>query len=212
LFRRRDGEQIDVSDVHVHETTLQHRRNDVMGQAAEVRARIAVLEAECSDSALELRFDDHTTAAAELETARAELIRLDATAAALFEAQKEVNAERQKIDMAARIEEAKQAQNEAEQRARQIMADLPVVIAEAQQLARAAQAAESDYREAYRTIKGLQHHLAHFGEPQYDGPPSTGCRHRSAWNGTGTRSIRRSPTATGSSACPADRVHDSSRG
>ncbi|MGB7794861.1 MAG: hypothetical protein WBL53_01135 [Pseudonocardiaceae bacterium] len=54
------------------------------------------------------------------------------------------------------------------------MADLPICIAEAQQLARAAQAAEQDYQEAYRTIKGLQPHLAHFGEPQYDALPQYG--------------------------------------
>jgi hypothetical protein len=54
------------------------------------------------------------------------------------------------------------------------MIDLPVVIAEAQQLARSAQALDQEYRDAEMEMRALQHHLNHFGEAQYDGPPRFG--------------------------------------
>jgi hypothetical protein len=174
LFRKRDGEQADIPNVHAHETTLSQRRNEIETQAGELRARIAELEATKADAFLEARIEDGTAAATELEAARAELATLEAIGAALLEAQQEVNRERQKLDMAARIEECRQHRDEVAQRARQVMIDLPVVIAEAQQLARAAQALDQEYRDAEMEMRALQHHLDHFGEAQYDGPPRFG--------------------------------------
>jgi chromosome segregation ATPase len=173
LFRR-NGEPADVPNVHAHETTLSQRRNEIETQAGELRARIAELEATKSDAFLEARIEDGTAAATELEAARAELATLEAISGALLEAQQAVNVERQKLDMATRIAECKQARDEVAQRARQVMIDLPVVIAEAQQLARAAQALDQEYRDAEMEMRALQHNLAHFGEAQYDGPPRFG--------------------------------------
>jgi chromosome segregation ATPase len=173
LFRR-DGEPADIPNVHAHEVTLSQRRNETQAKAEEARARIAALEAEHADAVLEGRFDDHAAAAELLESARGELIRLDAACEALFEAQKAVNAERQQIDMRTRIEECRQHRDDAAARARQVMVDLPVVIAEAQQLARAAQALDQEYRDAEMEMRTLQHHLNHFGEAQYGGPPRFG--------------------------------------
>jgi chromosome segregation ATPase len=174
LLRRRDGEQADIPNVHAHETTLSQRRNEIETQAGELRARIAQLETDKADAFLEARIDDGTAAATELEAARAELVTLEAIGAALLEAQQAVNAERQQLDMQTRIEECRQHRDEVAQRARQVMIDLPVVIAEAQQLARAAQALDQEYRDAEMEMRALQHHLNHFGEAQYDGLPRFG--------------------------------------
>jgi chromosome segregation ATPase len=173
LFRR-NGELADVPNVHAHENTLSQRRNEIETQAGELRARIAELEAAKADAFLEARIDDGTAAATELESARSDLIRVEAIAAALFEAQKEVNAERQRLDMQTRIAECKQHRDDAAMRARQVMVDLPVVIAEAQQLARAAQALDQEYKAAEGEMRALQHHLNHFGEAQYDMLPRFG--------------------------------------
>jgi chromosome segregation ATPase len=173
-LRRRNGEPADVPDVHLHEVTLSQRRNDIDAQAAELRAKVAELEASKADAFLEGRIEDGTSATTELETARAELATLQAVAAALMEAQQAVNAERQKLDMQTRIEECKVARDDAAARARAVMVDLPVVLAEAKQLARAAQALEQEYQDAEREMRSLQHHLAHFGEPQYDALPRFG--------------------------------------
>jgi hypothetical protein len=105
LLRRRDGEPIDVPSIHAHEVTLSQRRYETETQAGELRARIAELEATKADAFLEARIEDGTAAATELEAARAELATLEAIGAALLEAQQAVNAERQQIDMAARIAE-----------------------------------------------------------------------------------------------------------
>jgi chromosome segregation ATPase len=173
LFRR-NGEPADVPNVHAHETTLSQRRNEIETQAGELRARIAELEATKADAFLEARIEDGTSAATELEAARAELATLEAIGAALLDAQQEVNRERQKLDMQARIEECKAARDAAAMRARQVMVDLPVVIVEAQQLARAAQALDQEYKAAEMEMRTLQHHLNHFGEAQYAGPPRFG--------------------------------------
>jgi hypothetical protein len=171
---RRNGEQADIPNVHAHETTLSQRRNEIETQAGELRARIAELEATKADAFLEARIEDGTSADGDLETARAELATLKAISAALLEAQQAVNAERQQLDMQTRIEECRQHRDEVAQRARQVMIDLPVVIAEAQQLARAAQSLDQEYRDAEGEMRTLQHHLNHFGEAQYDGPPRFG--------------------------------------
>jgi hypothetical protein len=156
--------------VHAHEVTLTQRRNETEAKAGEVRARIAQLETDKADAFLEGRIDDGTSATTELEAARAELVTLEAIGAALLDAAQAVNAERQKLDMAARIEECKAARNDATARARQVMVDLPIVVAECQQLARTAVALEQESQEAEREMKILQYHLAHFGEPQYSVP------------------------------------------
>jgi chromosome segregation ATPase len=173
LFRR-NGEPADIPNAHAHESTLTQRRSEVDAQAGELRARIATLEATQADAFLEGRIEDGSAAATELEAARSDLIRVEAIAAALFEAQKEVNAERQRLDMQTRIAECKAARDDAAKRARQVMVDLPVVIAEAQQLARSAQALDQEYKDAEGEMRALQHHLNHFGEAQYAGPPRFG--------------------------------------
>ena len=169
LFRR-SGEPAAIQDVHSHEVTLSQRRNETETKAGEVRARIAQLETDKGDAFLEGRVDDGTSATTALEAARAELATLEAVAAALLEAAQAVNAERQKLDMQTRIEECKQARNDATARARQVMVDLPIVVAECQQLARTAIALEQESQEAEREMKILQYQLAHFGEPQYSVP------------------------------------------
>jgi hypothetical protein len=171
LFRRRDGEPVDVPNVHAHEVTLSRRRNDTQAQAAEVRARIATLEAEQADAALELRFDDQSAAAELLEAARSELVRLDATCEALLAAEHAVNAEKQQIDMHTRIAELQQDRDTAMARCQQKLADLPIVVAELQQMARAALADEADLQAAYQEIKYLHHQLAHFGQASFAGQP-----------------------------------------
>jgi chromosome segregation ATPase len=173
LFRR-NGEPADVPNVHAHENTLTQRRSEIETQVGELRAKVATLEASKADAFLEARVEDGTAAAVELESARAELATLESIAAALFEAQKEVNAERQKLDMQTRIAECKQHRDQVAEQCRRVMVDLPVVIAEAQQLARAAQALDQEYRDAEGQMRALQHHLNHFGEAQYDGPPRFG--------------------------------------
>jgi hypothetical protein len=173
LFRR-NGEPADVPNVHAHESTLSQRRNEIETQAVELRARIAELEATKSDAFLEARIEDGTAAATELEAALAELATLEAISAALLDSQQEVNRERQQLDMQTRIAECKAARDDAAARARQVMVDLPVVIAEAQQLARAAQALDQEYWDAEGEMRALQHHLNHFGEAQYAGPPRFG--------------------------------------
>lgn len=173
LFRR-SGEPADIPDVHSHEVTLSQRRNDTETKAGELRARIATLEATKADAFLEGRIGDGTSAVAELQATRTELATLEAVGAALMEAQQEVNRERQKLDMQTRIAECKAHRDEVAQRERQVMTDLPIVIAEAQQLARAAQSLDQEYIDAEREMRTLQHHLAHFGEPQYDGLPRFG--------------------------------------
>jgi chromosome segregation ATPase len=174
IFRRRDGEPADIPNVHAHESTLSQRRNEIETQAGEVRARIAALETDKADAFLEARIEDGTSATTQLEAARAELVTLEAIGAALLEAQKAVNAERQQIDMQTRIAECKQHRDEVAQRCRQVMVDLPVVIAEAQQLARQAQSLDQEYKAADGEMRALQHHLNHFGEAQYGGPPRFG--------------------------------------
>lgn len=171
IFRRNGTlAQVPDDDVHSHEVVLTQRRNDTMADAAQVRARIATLEDEHGAALLEGRFADHAAAAELLEAARAELNRLDAAAEALGQAQKQVNRERQQRDMAARIKECDQLRDAAMARCQQKLADLPVIIAEAQQMARAALADEADLQEAEREAKHLRLSLAHFDDPQFSAP------------------------------------------
>jgi chromosome segregation ATPase len=174
LFRRRDGEPIDVPSIHAHEVTLSQRRNETEAKAGEVRARIAQLETDKADAFLEGRIEDGTSATTQLEAARAELATLEAIGAALLEAAQAVNAERQKLDMQTRIAECKAARDEIAERCRQVITDLPIVIAEAQQLARQAQSLDQEYRDAEGEMRTLQHNLAHFGQAQYDALPRYG--------------------------------------
>ncbi len=169
---RRNGQPAAVpdDDVHGHERVLSDRRNETIGLISQVRTRIATLEEEHGASLLEGRFEDHAAAADLLESARTECHRLEAAAAALHEAQQAVNRERQQRDMQTRIAECDQAREEAMARCQQRLADLPVIIAEAQQVARAALADEQDLQEAEREAKLLRAQLAHFDDPQFSVP------------------------------------------
>lgn len=166
LFKR-SGEPVKLpDDVHAHASALTTQKNAAAVTLAELRARIADLEDAHRVANLEGRFEDASSAAAELEYARADMQRAEAAHSALEAAEKEVNRERARAELQRRIADAKQRRDDAMTKCQQKMADLPVVLAELEQLARAALADEQELQAADMDLRANQVALEHFDSPQ----------------------------------------------
>jgi len=165
LFTRRNGEPVNVPDVHSHASALTTKKNSAAVTLAELRARIAALEDDHRAALLENRFEDASSLASELDYAKSDLTRAEAAHNALAEAEKEVNRERVRLDLQERMAAAQQRKDAAMAAAQQKLAELPLLVTELQQLARAALADEAEMQDSYREFILTQNSLDQFDSP-----------------------------------------------
>lgn len=171
LFRR-DGRPVELpASPHEHARTLGARKDAAGGRLAELRERIERLVDEHAACLLEGRFDDAEAAAEALESARAELPKAEAAHDALTAAELEVSKERQLADWRARVAECEATQQEIGDRIQQKIAELPLLVSAAQELASDLLVEESKLKAVAAEAHSLRWQIAHFGEPEAQVPP-----------------------------------------
>lgn len=164
LFRK-TGELIDVPPVHEHEVTLTARKDAAGREAAQLSARITVLTEDHRAHLLAGQFDDAALVAMELESVRPELARAQTTVSQIKAAVHEIADERARLDSERRLADLETTRDEAADRAAQKLAELPVLAAALQDLARGALDDEQIMQSAEFDAHTLRAQIRHWGAP-----------------------------------------------